>query len=69
MKLKITPNFLSTVTEMPTSKQTSKKNSTLSSSPFELFQAAHHPGQMLQAQAVREDTGPDGSPLTSPGHQ
>lgn len=56
MKLKITPNFLSTVTEMPTSKQTSKKNSTLSSSPFELPEAAHPPGQMLGSD-VREDTG------------
>lgn len=61
MKLKITPNFLSIVTEMPTSKQTSKKNSTHFSSPSELPEAAHHPGQTagLRRQGGR---GPDRSP-------
>lgn len=56
MKLKITPNFLSTVTEMPNSKQISKKNSTRFSSPSELPEAVHHPGQTLGSD-VREDTG------------
>ena len=52
MKLKITPNFLSTVTEMPNSKQISKRIS----SPSELPEAVHHPGQTLGSD-VREDTG------------
>lgn len=56
MKLKITPNFPSIGTEMPTSKQTSKKNSTHFSSPSKLREAAHHPGQTLGSD-IREHTG------------
>lgn len=55
MKLKITPNFLSTVTEMPTSKQTNKEFHTFLKS-IRTSRAAHHPGQMLGS-GVREDTG------------